>query len=368
MCGFRRTEGRTPDPRIASEKSISERHALQDVCADIYRGEVISIIGPSGTGKSTFLRCLNRMEVPTAGQIFVDGQDTTVKNYDLCGLRRKMGMVFQSFNLFSHLTVIENIMLGPVDLLKTDRQRAFEEGISLLRTVGLADKAYAYPDELSGGQKQRVAIARTLAMNPEIVLFDEPTSALDPTMVGEVLSVIRSLAGEGLTMLIVTHEMRFARDVSTRIFYMDEGGIYEDGTPEQIFDHPNGEKTRAFIKRLKILKYTVENADFDFLEPMARIEEFGRKMLMSQKQISSLQLCFEELCVQVLLKKNLFPLEFSVEFNEEGGTTHVQIAYGGAEYDPFADRNDLSLTIVAGLFKKREYRYERDKNILSLTF
>lgn len=362
---------RTCEPLIRVshlQKAYPNVTPLKDVCAEIYRGEVISIIGPSGTGKSTFLRCLNRMEAPTSGHIFVDGEDTTAKNFDLCTLRRKMGMVFQSFNLFSHLMVIENIMLGPVDLLKTDRRQAFDEGLALLRMVGLVDKAYAYPDELSGGQKQRVAIARTLAMKPEIVLFDEPTSALDPTMVGEVLSVIRSLAREGLTMLIVTHEMKFARDVSTRIFYMDEGGIYEDGPPQQIFNNPSGEKTRAFIKRLKILKYTMENADFDFLEPVTKIEEFGRKMLMNQKQINSLQLCFEELCIQILLKKNCFPLEFSVECDEEGGKTCVRIFYGGAEYDPFANNNDLSLTIVAGLFGQREYLFEQNKNVLLLTF
>ena len=188
----------------------------------------------------------------------------TQKDCDIYKVRQKMGMVFQSFNLFSHLMVIENIMLGPTNLLKVSPQEAFDEAMRLLRTVGLADKAYSYPDELSGGQKQRVAIARTLAMKPEIVLFDEPTSALDPTMVGEGLSVIRTLANEGLTMMIVTHEMKFARDVSTRIFYMDEGVIYEDGTPKQIFENPQREKTRMFIKRLKVFKYDINSRDFDF--------------------------------------------------------------------------------------------------------
>ena len=202
---------------------------FSDVNVKIEKGEVISIIGPSGTGKSTLLRCLNLLETPTSGEIIVDGEAITAKGADISAVRRKMGMVFQAFNLFSHLTVIENIMLGPVDLLKLSRQEAYDEGMHLLNTVGLAEKALSYPDELSGGQKQRVAIARALAMKPEIILFDEPTSALDPTMVSEVLSVIRSLAREGLTMMIVTHEMKFARDVSTRIFYMDEGGIYEDG-------------------------------------------------------------------------------------------------------------------------------------------
>ncbi|MEG0442039.1 MAG: amino acid ABC transporter ATP-binding protein, partial [Oscillospiraceae bacterium] len=274
---------------------------LSDVNVEIEKGEVISIIGPSGTGKSTLLRCLNMLEMPTAGEIIVDGQTVTAKGADISALRRKMGMVFQSFNLFSHLTVIENIMLAPVDILKLPKQVAYDEGMRLLRTVGLAERSLNYPDELSGGQKQRVAIARALAMKPEIILFDEPTSALDPTMVGEVLAVIRSLAREGLTMMIVTHEMSFARDVSTRIFYMDEGGIYEDGTPEQIFENPQRERTRAFVRRLKTFEREIVSPTFDFIEVNTGIEEFGRKQLLSQRQINNLQLVFEELCVQTLL-------------------------------------------------------------------
>lgn len=208
------------------KKVYSNVTPLKDVSTKICKGEVISIIGPSGTGKSTLLRCLNRLETPTDGQIQVFGTEVTnAKTAELNAVRRHMGMVFQSFNLFAHLTVIENIMLGPVELLGCTRQQAYAQGMQLLRSVGLAEKALNYPDELSGGQKQRVAIARTLGMQPEIVLFDEPTSALDPTMVGEVLSVIRNLANQGLTMLIVTHEMKFARDVSSRVFYMDEGII-----------------------------------------------------------------------------------------------------------------------------------------------
>ena len=223
-------------------KHFGDLVVLKDVNLEIKKGEVISIIGPSGTGKSTLLRCLNLLETPTSGEIIVDGVNLLDKKTDVFKLRQKMGMVFQSFNLFSHLMVIENIMLGPVDLLKTSRQDAFDEGMKLLAMVGLAEKAYAYSYELSGGQKQRVAIARTLAMKPEIVLFDEPTSALDPTMISEVLAVIRKLAADGMTMMIVTHEMKFARDVSTRVLYMDEGIIFEEGTPQQIFDDPQKDK------------------------------------------------------------------------------------------------------------------------------
>ncbi len=223
-------------------KYFGDLAVLKDVNVEIKKGEVIAVIGPSGTGKSTLLRCLNLLEEPTSGEIIIDGVNLLDKKTNVFKIRQKMGMVFQSFNLFSHLMVIENIMLGPVDLLKTSRQDAFDEGMKLLAMVGLAEKAYAYPDELSGGQKQRVAIARTLAMKPEIVLFDEPTSALDPTMISEVLAVIRKLAADGMTMMIVTHEMKFARDVSTRVLYMDEGIIFEEGTPQQIFDDPQKDK------------------------------------------------------------------------------------------------------------------------------
>ena len=197
-------------------KSFGSVTPLKDVNAEIQQGEVITVIGPSGTGKSTLLRCLNLLETPTSGEILVDGVNILEKGADIQALRRKMGMVFQSFNLFSHLMVMENLMLGPVDLLGRSRQEAYDRGMELLELVGLRDKALAYPDELSGGQKQRVAIARTLAMDPEIILFDEPTSALDPTMVSEVLGVIRRLAQEGMTMMIVTHEMKFARVSSRR--------------------------------------------------------------------------------------------------------------------------------------------------------
>ena len=229
------------------QKSFNGVEVLRDVNAEIEKGEVISVIGPSGTGKSTFLRCLNRLETPDGGSIVVGGVDVTAPDADLASVRRKMGMVFQNFNLFGNLTILGNVMAAQCDILGTSKTDARKKAKELLDRVGLANKADALPEELSGGQKQRVAIARALAMDPEILLFDEPTSALDPTMVGEVLAVIKDLAKTGMTMLIVTHEMGFARDVSTRVFYMDEGVVYEDGTPADVFNAPKRPKTVEFV-------------------------------------------------------------------------------------------------------------------------
>ncbi len=342
---------------------------LSDINAEIEKGEVISIIGPSGTGKSTLLRCLNLLETPTSGEVRVDGQNIMEKGMEISRLRRKMGMVFQSFNLFSHLMVIENIMLGPVDLLKLPRQQAYDEGMRLLEMVGLAEKALNYPNELSGGQKQRVAIARALAMKPEIILFDEPTSALDPTMVGEVLSVIRALAREGLTMMIVTHEMKFARDVSTRVFYMDDGVIYEDGPPEQIFDHPLRERTRAFVLRLKTFEKEIHSPTFDFVAVSTAIEEFGRKQLLASRQINNLQLVFEELCVQTLLRRGgeVFPINFSASVSELDGSCEAKVSYGGPAFDPFSEQyGELSIRLVSRLAKECRWSLE-GRNLIAMT-
>ena len=232
------------------QKKFDNLEVLSDVNLNIKCGEVISIIGPSGTGKSTFLRCLNLLEQPTGGSIVIDGEEVLNGKINASRLRQKMGMVFQSFNLFNHLSVLDNVCIGPVKLLGKSRKEAEAKAKELLKMVGMAEKAHAMPSELSGGQKQRAAIARCLSMDPEIILFDEPTSALDPTMVSEVLSVIRALARQGMTMAIVTHEMSFARDVSTRVVYMDEGIIYEEGTPEEIFEHPKHPRLQDFLSKV----------------------------------------------------------------------------------------------------------------------
>ncbi len=224
--------------------------ALDGVSADIQKGEVVVIIGPSGSGKSTFLRCLNLLEVPTSGQILFNGMDITDKNANINVHRQKMGMVFQHFNLFPHKTILQNMTLAPIQLLKKSKEEAEKSALNLLRRVGLADRAGAYPSQLSGGQKQRVAIVRALAMEPEVMLFDEPTSALDPEMVGEVLEVMKELANEGMTMVVVTHEMGFAREVGDRVIFMDEGKIVQQGTPEQIFTNPDNPRLRDFLSKV----------------------------------------------------------------------------------------------------------------------
>lgn len=228
--------------------SFGDLHVIKDLSINIEKGEKIVVIGPSGSGKSTFLRCLNRLETPTGGHILFDGIDMADPKADLDKCRQKMGMVFQHFNLFPHLTVLENITLAPVTLKLKTKAQAEEHAMKLLERVGLQDKANVYPSTLSGGQKQRIAIVRSLAMDPEVILFDEPTSALDPEMVGEVLNVIKDLANEGMTMAIVTHEMGFAREVADRVIFMDGGYIAEEGTPEQIFQHPKSERLQQFLK------------------------------------------------------------------------------------------------------------------------
>ena len=231
-------------------KKYGNNTVLNDISVSIQEGDVVCIIGPSGSGKSTFLRCLNKLEEPTSGDIVIDGAHLMDKNTDINLVRQHIGMVFQHFNLFPHLTVLENIILAPMDLKKVSRDEAEKNAIHLLDMVGLADKKDMKPDNLSGGQKQRVAIARALAMNPDIMLFDEPTSALDPEMVGDVLNVMKDLAKQGMTMVIVTHEMGFAKEVANRVLFTDGGKILEDGTPQQIFENPQNERTKDFLNKV----------------------------------------------------------------------------------------------------------------------
>lgn len=360
-------------------KTYGNLAVLKGVNAEIKKGEVISIIGPSGTGKSTFLRCLNLLETPSGGNIYIDGENIFPKKVKTSRIRLKMGMVFQSFNLFEHLSVLDNITLGPVKLLKKTKTDAEKKAVELLQVVGLAEKMNAYPGELSGGQKQRVAIARCLAMEPEIILFDEPTSALDPTMVSEVLGVIRRLAKEGMTMVIVTHEMRFARDISTRVFYMDEGIVYEEGTPEQIFNHPEKEKTKAFINRIRSFSYHIGNARFDLYQMNAEIELFCEKHFLSYQQRHDILLILEETLMRCFNGDNMEchgkaieawgGIDLVLSYSEENATIGIQLSTGAGAagfLQGTGREDDLSLMIIQGLTESIEERTEDGKLYLNM--
>lgn len=332
---------------------------LKDVNATVEEGEVISIIGPSGTGKSTFIRCLNRLETPTSGQILVDGQDMCDPATDLPAMRRKMGMVFQNYALFGHMLVVENLMMAPMDLLGLSKQEAYDRALDLLETVGLRDKALSWPHELSGGQRQRVAIARGLAMDPKILLFDEPTSALDPQMVSEVLSVINGLADRGLTMLVVTHEMRFARDASSRVFYMDRGELWEAGPPEQIFEHPLRQETHDFIFRVRSWEWDIHTLTPDFHAMEASLMAYCQRQFMGPHAANACQLLVEETVENQLLayaRRRGFTdpgIHMTLATGEGGVDMVLTLDYRGM---PLADyvlsdeeRDQLSRSIVMGL-------------------
>ena len=323
------------------KKSYGSLDVLRDINTEVYRGEVISIIGPSGTGKSTLLRCLNLLEQPTSGSIVVDGEDILTKGYPVNTLRQKMGMVFQSFNLFENKTVLENIIFAPCQLRHEPEEEARKEGLALLRKVGLAEKADVYPSSLSGGQKQRVAIARSLAMKPDVILFDEPTSALDPTMVGEVLSVIRQLAKEGMTMLIVTHEMKFARDVSTRIFFMYDGYIHEDGSPEQIFENPVHSATKAFIQRIRKEVFEIDGPDFDFLGMHSAMGAFCHKYGIAEK-LETAERLTDMMLDDVMAQYR--PITVRITHSEQSGITALDFMVEKMTDTPLSDAQRSTLS------------------------
>ncbi len=351
------------------EKKFQNLTVLKDINVEISKGEVISIIGPSGTGKSTFLRCLNLLEQPTGGKIFIDEIDILDKNTDVPKMRQKMGMVFQSFNLFNHLTVLENLTIGPIKLLNKTKKEAETRATELLQLVGLAEKADSFADELSGGQKQRVAIARCLSMDPEIILFDEPTSALDPTMVSEVLAVIRRLAREGMTLAIVTHEMDFAKDVSNRVFYMDEGLLYEEGPPEQIFENPQREKTRAFINRVRSYNYHIDSPNFDLYKMHAEIELFCEKHAFSHKMINDILLLVEEPLVLYKSKSEKMDLDLRIAYSEKHNNIQIIFESAGDEGNIIenAEDDDIGVMIIKNKTEKLEFEKIDQKNILTLT-
>ena len=353
------------------KKSFGSLEVLKGIDLTVEKGQRIAIIGGSGCGKSVFLRSLCLLEKPDAGQILIDGQEITAKGAKVDEIRRSMGMVFQKFHLFSEMDVMDNLCLAPVRLKGMKREEAEKKALELLAQVGLANRAHAWPTVLSGGQQQRIAICRCLMMEPKILLFDEPTSALDPTMVGEVLAVIRMLAKRDMSMMIVTHEMNFAREVANRVLFFADGGIYEQGTPAEIFDSPKREKTVAFIQKIKYFTYEITRKDFDLMQLQGGIQNFGEKYGLDQKHTYRLQICCEELIYELLEhcypSGNAVDLKLTVSHAESDGASQITLSCGGAAYDPFEQAEDsLGVTILKNTSKQMEYHYKGDSNQISI--
>ncbi len=353
------------------KKTFSSLEVLKGVDLTVEQGERIAIIGGSGCGKSVFLRSLTLLEKPNDGQIFIDGREITAKGAKVDEIRRSMGMVFQKFHLFSEMDVMDNLCLAPVRLKGMNRKEAETKAMDLLAQVGLANRAHAWPTVLSGGQQQRIAICRCLMMEPKVLLFDEPTSALDPTMVGEVLAVIRMLAKREMSMLIVTHEMNFAREVANRVLFFADGGIYEQGTPEQIFDAPQREKTIAFINKIKYFSYEITDRNFDLMQLQGGIQTFGEKYGLDTNRTYRLQICCEELIYEML--SHCYPNESSVDISlqisyaETDRMTKINLRSGGQAFDPFTQEDDaLGVTILNRMSKQLDYRYENEQNKIDI--
>ena len=325
-------------------KSYDSLQILKDVNIDFPDGSTTVIIGGSGCGKSTLLRCLNLLEKPDCGTIEIDGEDiVTAKNVDK--LRQKLGMVYQSFNLFSHLSVLENIILAPMKVKKISKEEAISKAYELLKMVGMENRATHMPDQLSGGQKQRVAIARALAMEPEVMLFDEPTSALDPTMVDEVETVIKRLVDSGMTSIIVTHEMRFARNIASNILFLAEGGIYEEGSPDQIFDNPQKDLTRRFIYRSRMYEEALNKTDIDIYELCSRIRQYAIAYGLTRKQSKGIEYFCEELIYPLIMFNNAV---LRIIADENRNEYSITAEFKGLNKDPLSLEciDELGLSIV----------------------
>ncbi|MBR5338149.1 MAG: amino acid ABC transporter ATP-binding protein [Lachnospiraceae bacterium] len=354
------------------KKSFGKLEVIKGIDLTVEKGERIAIIGGSGCGKSVFLRSLCLLEKPDAGEIFIDGREITARDADVDDIRRSMGMVFQKFHLFSEMDVMDNLCLAPVRLKKMPRAEAEAKAMELLAQVGLSSRAHAWPTVLSGGQQQRIAICRCLMMEPKVLLFDEPTSALDPTMVGEVLAVIRMLAKQDMSMLIVTHEMNFAREVAGRVLFLADGGIYEQGTPAEIFDSPKGEKTIAFVNKIKYFSYDIMEKAFDLMNMQGGIQVFGEKYGLNQRQIHRLQICCEELIFEMM--ENCYPgtdkvdIHIEVTYAELDKTEKIFFSCGGKKHDPFdAADPGLGVTILNKVAKHISHRYEKGINLVEIT-
>lgn len=349
-------------------KSFGSLEVLKNVSLTIEKGERVVIIGESGGGKSVLLRSIDLLEKPEKGAIYIGEDEITRPKADLNNIRRRIGFVHQGFHLFSHLSVLENITLAPIKLLKMNKEQAEEKADKLLKMVGLESKKYSMPDVLSGGQKQRIAIVRSLIMEPEVMLFDEPTSALDPTMVGEVLATLRLLAKSGMTMVIVTHEMSFAREIATRVLYIDEKGIYEEGTPEEIFDNPKRKKTKDFIMRKKYLSYKIDSSSFDLMRLQGNIRDFASRYGIDDKKAYRLQLCSEELIYEMLnsIKDEAVDMLFELSFDEKEKSSLIKMISKGEKYNPFDELFDdemvhLGITILKKTAKHIVYHYDDKK-------
>lgn len=353
------------------KKSFGSLAVLKGIDLTVEQGERIAIIGGSGCGKSVFLRSLCLLEKPDEGQVFIDGREITAKGARVDEIRRSMGMVFQKFHLFTEMDVMDNLCLAPTRILNMPREQAEQKAMELLRQVGLSSRAHAWPTVLSGGQQQRIAICRCLMMEPKVLLFDEPTSALDPTMVGEVLAVIRMLAKRDLGMLIVTHEMNFAREVAERVLFFADGGIYEQGTPAEIFDAPKREKTVSFIHKIKYFSYEITQRNFDLMQLQGGIQNFGEKYGLDQKRTYRLQMCCEELIYELLDRcypnQEAVSMSLSISHAELDGTTQIDVECGGARYNPFEQNEDsLGVMILKNTSRQLDYHYANDRNQIAI--
>jgi polar amino acid transport system ATP-binding protein len=336
------------------KKAFGDFEVFKGVNATVEKGEVICIVGGSGVGKSTLIRAINMLDKPDSGEIIFDGIDLMkLPRKELDAVRQKIGMVFQSFNLFEHLSVLENVTIGPIKLLNMSPKDAEKQALELLDAVGLKAKAENYPDELSGGQKQRVAIARTLSMQPQIILFDEPTSALDPNMVGEVTAVIRSLALKHVTMIVVTHDMEFVKNIATKIWLLAEGGIYDSGTVEEIFEHPQKPLTQEFVLQIKSFEYDISSPKFDFIDLQNKLELFCIKQSLSKEEMNKCRLIVEEV---VTILPKIEGTRILLRIPGTSSDCELHAFYKGLESDLLAG-DDLSAKIIKQNVQSSEHEY-----------